>query len=124
MISADTAIRTIIIVPMTKLVVRVAALSLCWIGYVAQKLHAVFRTEALCTKITVMLIFAMVRVRNMTTVMLERMTTVVLVSVAMCYRVPILAEVGFTGVGPYVDINYRVTAKLFSTCRSRSTSLL
>ena len=127
MLSADTAIKEIIIVPMTKLEVGVArggGVSLLGIGYVAQKLHAVFRTEALCTKITVMLIFAMVRVRNMTTVMLERMTTVVLVSVAMCYRVPILTEVGFTGVGPYVDINYRVTAKLFSTCRSRSTSLL
>ena len=124
-LSADTAIKEIIIVPMTKLEVGVArggGVSLLGIGYVAQKLHAVLRTEGVCKKNSVMLIFAMVRVRNMTPVMLERMTTVVLVSVAMCL-LPILLCVGI-GVGPIVHIIYRVKSKLFSTCRSKSTSLL
>ena len=85
MLSADTAIKTIIIVPVQKLVVRVAIGQKILIGYVARKLHAVFRTEQIwAPKIcSIMVLNAMVS--NMLGI-LERTTTVVLVSVATLVR--------------------------------------
>jgi hypothetical protein len=82
-ISANIAIKTIIIVPVKNLVVMVVlGRSLLRSGYVVRNQHAVFRTEPICQKdlLAVTLTFAMVR--TLLGIM-ERTTTVVLVSVAI-----------------------------------------
>ena len=82
MLSADTAIRTIIIVTIIEMVVLVVTASVRNRGYVARNLHAVFRTEVFCIQIsTHRHLLISVMVRPLLGIM-ERTTIVVLVSVA------------------------------------------
>lgn len=81
MISADTAIKTIIIVPVQQLVITVAGICCRSTGYVARKLNAVFRITRFCSTITMTATLAFAMVRTLLGSM-KRTNTVVLVSVA------------------------------------------
>ena len=83
MISANIVIKTIIIVPVQKLVVMVVLeLPLLQFGYVVRNLNAVFRTEPICQKDSLRVLLPFAMVRTLLGIM-ERTTSVVLVSVAI-----------------------------------------